>query len=100
MLAVIFMVRLEAAARALRDTVPSSTSRFVSFNLNSQFKEGRKRPLKAVPEEPVTKRDQQHTLDGCCELAPNSDEAWQGPGASENAARYRWSPAFQECLPP
>jgi hypothetical protein len=51
MLAEIFIVRLEAAARALRDRVPPRTSRFVSFNPNSQvtFKVGRKRPLEAVP---------------------------------------------------
>ena len=43
MLAEIFMVRLEAAARALKKTLPSSTSRFVSFTPNSQctFKENR-----------------------------------------------------------
>ena len=31
MLAEIFMIRLEAAARALNETVPSSTSRFIPF---------------------------------------------------------------------
>jgi|RhiMethySRZTD1v2_1073278.scaffolds.fasta_scaffold3053895_2 hypothetical protein len=41
MLAEIFMMRLEAAARALKDTLPSSTSQFVSFASNNQvpFKE-------------------------------------------------------------
>jgi hypothetical protein len=37
MLAEIFMVRLEVAARGLKETVPSSTSRFIPFAPNSQF---------------------------------------------------------------
>jgi hypothetical protein len=50
MLAEIFMVRLETAARELRDTVQSRTSPFVSFNPNSQvsFKEHRLRRAEAV----------------------------------------------------
>ena len=54
MLAEIFMMRLEAAARALKETVPSSTSRFIPLNPNSQFtfKQSPDRPLDAVHEEP------------------------------------------------
>jgi hypothetical protein len=54
MLAEIFMVRLEAAARALKETVPSSTSRFIPFNPNSQFtfKQSPERPSEAVREAP------------------------------------------------
>jgi hypothetical protein len=54
MLAEIFMVRLEAAARALRETVPSSTSRFLPFAPNSQFtfKPITDRVLEGVREEP------------------------------------------------
>ena len=50
MLAEIFMVKLEPAARELRDTVQSTTSPFVSFNPNSQvsFKEHRLRSAEAV----------------------------------------------------
>ena len=57
MLAEIFMVRLEAAARALKETVPSSTSRFVSFTRNSQFtfKESRHRLSEAVREYPTAR---------------------------------------------
>jgi hypothetical protein len=53
MLAEIFMVRLEAAARALKETVPSSTSRFTPFAPNSQvtFKQSQDRPLEPVREE-------------------------------------------------
>ncbi len=60
MLAEIFMVRLEAAARALKETVPSSTSRFVSFIPNSQFtfKESRDRLSEAVREEPAEQKVQ------------------------------------------
>ena len=55
MLAEIFMVRLEAAARASKETVPSSTSRFVPFTPNSQskFKESLERPFEEVREKPV-----------------------------------------------
>lgn len=51
MLAEIFMLRLEAAARVLKDRVPSSTSQFVRYTPESQFtfKESRK-PLKAQAE--------------------------------------------------
>jgi hypothetical protein len=44
MLAEIFMVRLEAAARRLGGTLPSSSSPFVPFNANNEFilKERRK----------------------------------------------------------
>jgi hypothetical protein len=60
MLAEIFMVRLEAAARALRETVPSSTSRFICFNPNSQFtvKQSPDSPLEAVREEPLLRKVQ------------------------------------------
>jgi hypothetical protein len=60
MLAEIFMVRLEAAARALQETVPSSTSRFVSFTPNSQFtfKESRDWLSEAVREEPTVQKVQ------------------------------------------
>ena len=52
MLAEISMLRLEATARALRETVPSSTSQFVSLASKNQvsFKENRKRPSEAVHE--------------------------------------------------
>jgi len=55
MVAEIFMLRLEATARALRETVPSSTPQFVSLASNSQvaFKENRKRPSEAVHEQPT-----------------------------------------------
>jgi len=55
MVAEIFMLRLEATARALRETMPSSTSQFVSLASNSQvaFKENRKRPSEAVHEQPT-----------------------------------------------
>jgi hypothetical protein len=48
---------LEAAARALKETVPSSASRFVSFTPNSQFifKESRDRLSEAVREEPTVR---------------------------------------------
>jgi hypothetical protein len=60
MLAEIFMVRLETAARLLRDTLPSSPSRFVSFNPNGQvtFKDGRNGSSEVAPEQPVTARVQ------------------------------------------
>ena len=60
MLAEIFMVRLEAAARALKETAPSSTSRFVSFTRNSQFtfKESRHRLSEAVREDPTAQKVQ------------------------------------------
>jgi hypothetical protein len=45
------MVRLEAAARALKETLPSSTSRFVSFTPNSQFTFKKNRLSEAVREE-------------------------------------------------
>ena len=53
MLAGIFMMRLEAAARGLKETVSSSTSRFVPFNPNRQFtfKQRPDRSLEAVREE-------------------------------------------------
>jgi hypothetical protein len=56
MLAEVFMLRLEATARALRETVPSSTSQFVSLASNSQVtsKENRKRPSEVVREEPTS----------------------------------------------
>jgi len=52
MLAEIFMVRLEAAARALQETARSSNSRFVAFNPHAQitFKESRDRLPEAVNE--------------------------------------------------
>jgi hypothetical protein len=53
MLAEIFMVRLEVAMRALKDRLPSSTSGFVPFTPGHhvEFKDARKRPLAAVPNE-------------------------------------------------
>jgi hypothetical protein len=59
MLAEIFMLRLEATARALRETVPSSTSQFVSLAANNQvaFKENRNRPSEAVHEQPTSATD-------------------------------------------
>ena len=53
MLAEIFMMRLETAARGLKETVPSSASRFIPFNPNRQFafKQRPDRPLEAVREE-------------------------------------------------
>ena len=53
MLAEIFMMRLEAAARGLKETVPSSISRLIPFNANRQFTFKRRpdRPLEAVREE-------------------------------------------------
>jgi hypothetical protein len=46
MLAEIFMVRLEAATRLLKDSLPTSGSPFVSFAPDKQFtfKDGRKLP--------------------------------------------------------
>jgi hypothetical protein len=58
MLAEIFMLRLEATARAMRETVPSSTSQFVSLASNNQvtFKESRKPPSEVVREGPSSAR--------------------------------------------
>ena len=55
MLAEIFMMRLEAAKRAFEDTLPSSTSPFVSFSpeRRSAFKEGPKGLSGSGPEEPT-----------------------------------------------
>ena len=60
MLAEIFMVRLEAAARALKETMASSTSRSICFTPNSQvtFKESRDRLSEAVGEEPTVQKCQ------------------------------------------
>jgi hypothetical protein len=54
MLAEIFMVRLEAAARALQEPLPSSTSPFVPFSPEPKFtfKETSHRHAEAVREEP------------------------------------------------
>ena len=59
MLAEVFMLRLEATARALRETVPSSTSQFVSLASNSQvtFKENQKRLSEAVHEQATSATD-------------------------------------------
>jgi len=53
MLAEIFIIRLEAAARALREPLPSSTSRFVPFNPSAQFtfEDKSHRPAAAALEE-------------------------------------------------
>jgi hypothetical protein len=53
MLAEIFMLQLETTARALRETLPSSTSRFMPFAPDSQFtfKQSTDRVLEAVREE-------------------------------------------------
>jgi hypothetical protein len=58
MLAEIFMVRLEAAARALQEAAVSSNSRFVAFSPHSQFtfKESRDRVSEAVREEPTAQK--------------------------------------------
>ncbi len=60
MLAEIFMVRLEVAARALKEAVPSSTSRFIPLAPNNQFtfKPSPDRPLEAVREEPAARNVQ------------------------------------------
>jgi hypothetical protein len=52
MLAEIFMVRLEAAARTLRETALSGTSRFVAFNPHAEitFKDSRDRLPEAASE--------------------------------------------------
>jgi hypothetical protein len=52
MLAEIFMMQLEAAARALQETAPSSNTRFVAFNPHAQitFKESRGRLAEAASE--------------------------------------------------
>jgi hypothetical protein len=59
MLAEIFMLRLEAAARVLSDRLPSSASQFVSYTPNSQFtfKESRE-PTEAPPHPPATQEVQ------------------------------------------
>jgi hypothetical protein len=53
MLAEIFMMRLEAAARAFQETAPPSSSRFVAFNPQAEitFKESRDRLPEAASEE-------------------------------------------------
>jgi hypothetical protein len=58
MLAEIFMLRLEASARALREATPSSTSQFVSLAPSRQvtFKENQK-PLSEAVHEPNGDRD-------------------------------------------
>ena len=53
MLAEIFMIRLEAAARLLGEVLPSSASRFIPFNPKSQFgfKEAERKAAEAPREE-------------------------------------------------
>jgi hypothetical protein len=53
MLAEIFMVRLEAEARLVEEVLPSSTSRFIPFNLGSVFvfKQANHKRLEAPREE-------------------------------------------------
>jgi hypothetical protein len=58
MLAEIFMLRLEAAARVLKETLPSSTSHIVSFNSDSQFTFKENRLSEAVREEPTVEKVQ------------------------------------------
>jgi hypothetical protein len=55
MLAEIFMVRLEAAARVPEEMAPSSNTRFVPFTPNRQltFKQSRNRLAGAVREKSV-----------------------------------------------
>jgi len=55
MLAEIFMVRLEAAARVPEEMAPSSNTRFVPFTRNTQltFKQSRNRLAEAVREKSV-----------------------------------------------
>ena len=59
MLAEIFMLRLEASARALREATPSSTSQFVSLAPSRQvtFKENQKRPSEAVHDQATSATD-------------------------------------------
>ena len=58
MLAEIFMLRLEGAARAVLEALPSSLSPFVPFTTDSRctFKQGRKRRSEGTPEEPMAQR--------------------------------------------
>jgi hypothetical protein len=59
MLAEIFMLRLEGAARVALKTLPSSFSPFVPFTIDRRrtFKEDRKRRSEGTPEEPMARRD-------------------------------------------
>jgi hypothetical protein len=55
MLAEIFMLRLETAARGLRDSLPLSASQFVSYTPNSRFTFNASRKYsEALPEPPTT----------------------------------------------
>ena len=59
MLAEIFMVRLKAAARALKETMASSTSQSICYpNSQVTFKESRDRLSEAVGEEPTVQKCQ------------------------------------------
>jgi hypothetical protein len=60
MLAEIFMLRLEAAARTFNEALPTSVSEFVSYTPDSNFtfKEGRKLPAEAAPAPPTTQNIQ------------------------------------------
>jgi hypothetical protein len=55
MLAEIFMLRLEAG-RALKETLPSSTSQFASFNSDSQFTFKKNRLSEVVREQPTVEK--------------------------------------------
>jgi len=58
MLAEIFMLRLEGAARVMLEALPSSLSPFVPFTTDSRytFKEDRRRRSEGTPEEPTSQR--------------------------------------------
>ena len=58
MLAEIYMLRLEGAARAVLEALPSSLSPFVPFTTDGRctFKQDRKRGSEGTPEEPMAQR--------------------------------------------
>jgi hypothetical protein len=60
MLAEIFMVRLEAATRLLKDGLPLSSSPFVSFAPDKQFtfKDGRKMPSGGLDKNDTSRMNQ------------------------------------------
>jgi hypothetical protein len=64
MLAEIFMVRLEAATRLLKDGLPLSGSPFVSFAPDKQFtfKDGRKLPSGGVDKHDTSRMNQNDAI--------------------------------------
>ena len=58
MLAGIYMLRLEGAARAVLEALPSSLSPFVPFTTDGRctFKQDQKRRSEGTPEEPMAQR--------------------------------------------